>query len=73
MAEVELVTLPAFTVKLAEVEPCGIVMEEGTVAALALELASETAAPPVPAGLVRVTVPVPDKPLTIEVGVTERL
>jgi len=36
-----------------------------------LELESETATPPVPAAEVRLTVPVPDWPLTIVLGLTE--
>jgi len=38
-----------------------------------LELVSDTAIPPVPAASVRLTVPVPDCPLTIVLGLTETL
>ena len=68
-----MVTLPAFTVKVAEVEPCATVTVEGTLAAVELELDSDTATPPAPAGAVRVTVPVPVRALMIELGLTETL
>ena len=71
MTEVAVVTLPAVTVNVAELEPCGTVTVVGTLAAVALELASEMAMPPVPAAAVRVTVPVPDWPLVIVLGLTE--
>jgi hypothetical protein len=61
------------TENVAEVDPAGTVTLEGTVAAAVLELDSDTAAPPVPAAAVRVTVPVPDWPLTIVLGLTEML
>ena len=64
---------PVFTVNVAEVEPCRIVTLDGTLAAVLLELESETATPPVPAAEVRLTVPVPDWPLTIVLGLTETL
>jgi hypothetical protein len=38
-----------------------------------LELESDTDTPPAPAGSVRLTVPVPDCPLTIVLGLTETL
>ena len=66
-------TLPAFTVNVVEVEPAGTVTVAGTLAAGALELESDTVTPPVPAAAVRLTVPVPVKPLMIEVGLTETL
>jgi len=62
---------PVFTVNVAEVEPCRIVTLDGTLAAVLLELESETATPPVPAAEVRLTVPVPDWPLMIVLGLTE--
>jgi hypothetical protein len=68
---VELVTLPAVTVNVVDVEPWGTVTFEGTVAAVVLELESDTTTPPVPAADVRLTVPVPDFPLTIVLGLTE--
>ena len=52
-------TVPAVTVKVPDVLPCGIVMLEGTLAAELLELESEIRAPPVPAAAVIITVPVP--------------
>ena len=61
------------TVKVAELEPCGTVTVAGTVTAAVLELESDTATPPVPANSVRVTVPVPVRPLMIVLGFTERL
>ena len=61
------------TVNVAVVAPAATVMLEGTVAAEVLELESDTATPPVPAASVRVTVPVPVCPLTIVLGLTERL
>lgn len=57
---VELVTVFAVTVKVAEVEPCATVTVAGTVAAVVFELDRDTTAPPEPAGVVSVTVPVPD-------------
>jgi len=59
------------TGKVAEANPCGTVTLEGTLAAAVLELESDTAAPPVPAGSVRLTVPVADWPPTMLVGLTE--
>jgi hypothetical protein len=60
-------------VNVADVEPCGTVTLAGTLAAVVLELESATATPPVPAVVVRLTVPVPDWPLTIVLGLTETL
>lgn len=65
-----MLTTPAVTVNVVEVEPCGTITLEGTLAAVVLELESETVTPPVPAAEVRVTVPVPDWPLTIVLGLT---
>jgi hypothetical protein len=56
-----------------DVEPCGTVTVAGTLAAVVLELERDTATPPVPAASVRLTVPVPDRPLTIVLGLTETL
>lgn len=67
------VTLPAFARNVAEVELCGTVTVAGTLATLAFELESEITAPPVPAGSVRVTVPLPDWPVTIVPGLIEML
>ena len=66
-------TLPMVTGRVTEVKPCRTVTVVGTLAAAALELESDTIAPPIPAGPVRVTVPVPDWPLTIMPGLTEIL
>ena len=65
--------MPALTVNAAVVEPCGNVTLDGTLAAAVLELESDTVVPPVPAAAVRVTVPVPDCPLMIVLGLTETL
>jgi hypothetical protein len=65
--------VPAVTVNVTEVEPAGTVTLDGTVAAVVLELASDTTIPPVPAAAVRVTVPVPVCALTIMLGLTEML
>jgi hypothetical protein len=70
---VELLTLPAVTVNVAEVEPCGTVTVAGTLAAEVFELESDTDMPPLPAAAVRVTVPLPDWLLTIVLGLTETL
>jgi hypothetical protein len=64
-------TVPAETVNVTEVEPCGTVTLEGTIAAVALELESAIETPPFPAADVSVSVPVPDWPLTMVVGLTE--
>jgi hypothetical protein len=63
--------LPAVTVNVAEVEPWGTVTLEGTFATDVFELERATAMPPLPAGSVNVTVPVPVKPLVMVLGLTE--
>ena len=68
-----MLTERAVTVKVADVEPWGTVTLEGTVAAAVLELESDTTTPPVPAADVRLTVPLPVKPPTIVLGLTETL
>ena len=73
VAEVELVTVPAVTVKVAEVAPAATDTLDGTVAAEVFELDSDTVTPPVPAAEVSVTVPVPVWPLAIELGLTDTL
>ena len=65
MTGVDAVTVPAVIENVAEFAPCATVTDEGTLAAAALELDSETTAPPLPAADVRVTVPVADWPLMI--------
>lgn len=66
-------TLPLVVMlNVTDVDPCGTVTLAGTVAAV-LELRSDTVAPPVPAADVRVTVPVPDWPPVIVLGLTEML
>ena len=72
MTEVVALTVAVVTVKVAEVAPCATVTLDGTVAA-AFELESDTTAPPEGAAAVRVTVPVPDCPLTMVDGLTARL
>jgi hypothetical protein len=67
------VTVPALRLNVADVEPCGMVMDAGMLAAVELELESAIVSPPLPAADVRLTVPVPDWPLTILVGLTERV
>ena len=66
-------TVPAVTVNVAEVCPCGTVTLDGTLATVVLELESDTATPPLPAAEVRLTVPVADPPLAIVLELTERL
>jgi hypothetical protein len=70
---VEALTLPAFTVNVAELDPGGIDTLEGTLATAGLELESDTATPPAPAGAVRLTVPVPVSPLMMLPGLTATL
>jgi hypothetical protein len=72
---VEPVTLPVLTVNVAELAPCGTVTVAGTLAAVLLELESnsDTIAPPLPAAAVRLTVPVADCPLTMVLGLTDTL
>ena len=65
-------TVHPVTVKVAEVEPCATVMLAGIVSP-AGELDRLTSAPPGPAGLVRVTVPVAEPPLVIVLGATTKL
>jgi hypothetical protein len=63
--------VPAVSVKVTDVEPCGTITLDGTVAALVLELNSDTETPPLPAATVRVTVPVPVALLTMVLGLIE--
>jgi hypothetical protein len=73
VTDVGVATLPVVTENVAEVEPCGTVTDAGTLAPVEFELESDITTPPEPAAEVRVTVPVPDWPLTIVVGLTEML
>ena len=73
VTDVAELTVPAVTVKVAEVCPCGTVTEAGTLAAELLELESDTAMPPLPAADVSVTVPVAVPALAIMLEFTERL
>jgi len=72
VAGVDALTLPVVTENVAEVDPCGTVTLAGTTAAV-LELDSATTTPALPAAAVRFTVPVPDWPLTMVLGLTETL
>jgi hypothetical protein len=71
VAGVAALIVPAVTVKVAEVEPCGTITLDGTVAALVLELNSDTETPPLPAAAVRLIVPVPVALLAIVLGLIE--
>jgi hypothetical protein len=57
---VDVLTLPVATVNVCEVAPCGTFTDKGTLAAVELELDSDTVTPPLPAAAVNVTVPFPD-------------
>ncbi len=73
MTGVAALTVPAVTVKVAEVCPCGIVTVAGTLAAVVLELESDTVTPPLPAAAVRLTVRSGGPALAIVEELTERL
>jgi len=73
VADVVALTVPAVTVNVPEVWPCGTVTAAGTLAAVVLELDSDTTTPPLPAAAVRLTVPVVDPPLAIVLELAERL
>jgi len=63
---VEVVTLLVLTANVALLAPAATVTLAGTVAAAVLPLIRETAAPPLGAGLLRVTVPIEvDPPVTL--------
>jgi hypothetical protein len=68
-AVVKAPTAVVVTVNVADVEPAITVTEAGTVALLMLE-ASATAAPPVGAGPLKVTVPVDELPPITDVGLS---
>jgi hypothetical protein len=68
---VDAVTAVVFTVNVVLVAPAGIATLLGTVAAAAL-LDNVTTAPPLGAGLLRVTVPVEDVPPLTEAGLRVR-
>ena len=66
MTDVEVVTLLVLTVNVALLAPPATVTLAGTVAAVVLSLDRETAAPPLGAGPLSVTVPVDaDPPVTL--------
>jgi hypothetical protein len=71
VTDVAVATVPVVTGNVAEVEPCEMVTEAGTLAAVEFELESDTTAPPEPAAAERLTVPVLDCPLTTVLGLTE--
>ena len=71
VTELVLETVLVVTEKVAEVEPAGTMTLDGTVAAEVFELDRLTVMPPVPAAVVRVTVPVAEVPPVTEVGLTE--
>jgi hypothetical protein len=71
--EAAVFTLPVVTKKVAELAPCATIIDAGTLAAKEFELESMTTAPPTGAPAVRLTVPVLGWPLTIVVGLAERL
>ena len=72
VAPVETFTLPVVTEKLTEDAFAGTITLAGTPAAELL-LESATTIPPVPAAAVSMTVPVPECPLVIGLGLTETL
>jgi hypothetical protein len=57
---VELLMVPAVAVNVVEVAPAGTITIDGTLAAVGLELVSDTTAPLAPAADVSLTIPVPD-------------
>ncbi len=60
MTSVELLVVPAVAVNVVEVAPAGTMTIAGTLAAVGLELVSDTTAPLVPAADASVTIPIPD-------------
>jgi hypothetical protein len=70
---VEAVTAPADTVNVAEVEPCATMTLAGMPTTAVLGSDNQTVTPPNPAADVKVTVAVPECPLTIVLGLTEKV
>ncbi len=70
---VEVVTLPPVTVNVVDVDPCGITTLAGTLAPAVGRLERKTVRPSRPAAAVEETVPVAVPPLTIVLGLTEKV
>ena len=70
VTEVEAVTPLVLTINVALLAPTATVTLAGTVAAAVLSLERGTAAPPVGAGPLRVTVPVEDDPPVTLIGLS---
>jgi hypothetical protein len=70
MTGVDVVTAVVFTVNVALLAPAATVTLAGTVAAAVLSLIRETAAPPVGAGPLRVTVPLEGEPPVTLIGLS---
>ena len=70
MTDAETVTALVLTMNVALVAPAATVTLPGTVAAAVLSLIRETAAPPVDAGPLRVTVPIEEDPPITLIGLS---
>jgi len=73
VTEVVELTVPVFTVNVANIAPGATVTLAGTLASVEFELESDTTAPPEGAAAVSSTVPVADSPFTILHGFTPTL